>query len=155
PSLPGRRERKHEILIAADPKTIWDIYFSHVSGCDYRPGRRLLSCEIVSQDPLTVRSTWQFDFASRPVRSTSIYEIYQPYPHDRLRGTVDDAGASGLVAYEEGELRQEGDRTRLSYTITSPSDPRGRWLAQWLARRRIERNLRALKDVCEGRWPEA
>ena len=155
PSLPGRREREFEIRIAADPKTIWDIYFGHVSGCDYRPGTRLLSAEIVSQEPLTVRSTWQVDYLSKPAHTTSVYEIYQPYTHYRLRGVVDDPPAQGAVdvGYEEGELRQQADGTRLSLTIISPSDPR--WLVQWLAGRRIKRNLAALKDVCEGRWPEA
>src|SRR5579863_2974807 len=54
-------------------------------------------------------------------------------------------------------MRTENSGTWLRYTVTSPSgpDPRGKRLLQWLARRQDERNLKALKDVCEGRQPEA
>src|SRR5579863_3644905 len=152
---PGRRERKCAIFIAADPKTVWNAYFSHERGCDYRPGRRLLSSEILSHGPLTVRDTWQSEFLSRPVRGISFYEIYEPYDRYRVRGGIEPAVEPPF--YEDGELRQEANGTWLRYTVTSPSgpDPRGKRLLQWLARRQDERNLKALKDVCEGRQPEA
>jgi hypothetical protein len=59
--------------------------------------------------------------------------------------------------YEEGELRQEADGAWLRYTMSNPTDPdpRGKWLVQWLARRQDKRNMKALKDVCEGHQPEA
>src|SRR5579863_2974806 len=101
--LPGRRERKCAIFIAADPKTVWNAYFSHERGCDYRPGRRLLSSEILSHGPLTVRDTWQSEFLSRPVRGISFYEIYEPYDRYRVRGGIEPAVEPPF--YEDGELR--------------------------------------------------
>jgi hypothetical protein len=77
--LPGQRERKSAIFIAADPETVWNTYFPHVRGCNYRPGLRLLTSEILSHDPLTVRDTWQADYLSKPVRTISVYEVYEPY----------------------------------------------------------------------------
>jgi hypothetical protein len=186
---PGRREHKHAIFVVANPQTIWDNYFTHVKGSNYQPGRRLLSSEILSHDPLTVRQTWQHDFASKPGSFTGNYEIYEPYTRYRLRGIFDDpsteasdcedsADADGengadsgcknnadssseegadspTVIYEEGELQQETVGTWLRFTVTTPGKLRGQLWPQWLARRHTERNLRALKDVCEGRRPEA
>jgi hypothetical protein len=153
--LPGRRERKSAIFIAADPETVWNAYFTHVRGCNYRPATRLLSSEILSRGPLTVRDTWQCEYVTTPLRTISVYEIYEPHHRYRVRAQIEPAVVP--PNYEEGELRQEANGTWLRYTATSPSgpDPRGKWLVQWLARRQDERNLKALKDVCEGRQPEA
>lgn len=153
--LPGRRERNYAIFIAADPKTVWDAYFSHVRGCNYRPGRRLLASEILSHGPLTVRDTWQWEYLSSPVHTICIYEVYEPYHRYRLRGGVEPT--QDPLMHEEGEFQSEANGTWLRNTVTDPSapDPRGKWLIQWLARRQTTRNLKALKDICEGRQPEA
>jgi hypothetical protein len=152
--LPGRREREFAIFIAADPETVWNTYFPHVRGCNYRPGLRLLTSEILSHGPLTLRQTWQVDYISEPARTISVFEIYEPYNRYRVRCEGEPAVIP--PTYEEGELRQDAEGTWLRYTLTRPSDPdpRGKWLVQWLIRRRCKRNLKALQDVCEGRQVE-
>jgi hypothetical protein len=53
---------------------------------------------------------------------------------------------------EEGELEQVAGCTRLSIAFAAPVTG---WLLPWAWERRLNAELRALKEVCEGREPEA
>lgn len=127
--------------IAAPPQQVWDTYFIHIRKADYRPGTKVIEAEIVNEAPLTVRATLQHDIASRPRQIVMIYDLYEPYSRYRLR-----LDGSGLT--EEGELTPETGGTRLRTRVIGR---RRGLLLPWIARRRVERNLAALKAVCEGR----
>ena len=179
----GRRTRSHSVFIAATPKTVWDTFFFHVGQVNYRSGFRILSADILSRDPLTVRTTAQLDLDATPVGIVTVYDLYEPYrryrshiSHDAIVGTdkqretaeeeeyeetaeveEQEIGEDGedleiedgenLEIFEEGELRKEGEGTRLCLTISSP---RRGLVLPGMVRRRTERNLRNLKTVCEG-----
>ena len=136
-----RVTHRYEIVIAASAKTVWDTYFVHIKKADYRPGTWLVDATVLSEAPLTVRITAQPDFSSEPMQTTVVYDVWEPYRRYRLH--VED---SDIV--EEGTLTPDGAETRLQRVITTPM--RGS-LLPLLARRRVERNQRALKEVCEGR----
>lgn len=139
----GRLTDNYDVFIAADPKTVWGTYFIHVSGADYRPGSRLLDYEFLSVHPLTVRITVKANFLPMPLSIVETFDLYEPYTRYELRG-----GIGSLELAEEGELVSEPGGTRLRFAVTAPK--RG-LLLPWLARRRAERNLRALQEVGEGR----
>ncbi len=141
----GRVTHRYEIFVAASPQTVWDTYFIHVRKADYRPGTRVIDATILSDHPLTVRLELQFDIASTPTELMLTYDIYEPYVRYRVR----EAGGDSV---EEGEFAAEPGGTRLRVAVTMPM--RG-FLLPLLARRRVERNQQALKDVCEGRQPRA
>ncbi len=142
---PGRLTDAHRVFIAADAKTAWDTYFVHVRKADFRPGTRILGAEILSEDPLTVKATMQCDFATESASTVFTYDLYEPYRRYRLK-----EGDTGII--EEGEFRQEPGGTWLRFTVDFPRMGR---VLHWAAQRRTRQNLRALKDVCEGRQPKA
>lgn len=139
----GQVTHKYEVFIAADPKTVWDTYFIHVRGTDYRPRTRLLGYRILSENPLTVQITVKGDSLPMPVTTVFTYEVYEPYTRYKLHSSI---GSAKMV--EEGEFLSElgGARLRLAVTV-----PRRGLLLPLLARRRVNGNLRALQNVCEGR----
>jgi hypothetical protein len=139
----GRLTHNYEVFIAAEPKTVWDTFFIHVRGCDYRPGTRLLGYEVLSENPLTVRITVKANFLPMPLSVVETFELYEPYARYKLRG-----GIGSVQLAEEGEFVSEPGGTRLRFAVTAP---RRGLLLPLLARRRVERNICALQDVCEGR----
>jgi len=139
----GRLTHTYEVLIATDPKTVWDTFLKHVRGSDYRPRTRLLGFAVLSDNPLTVRSTLKTGFRPMPVNVVSTYELCEPYTHYKLH-----SGTGSVAVAEEGKFVSEPGGTRLRFAITAP---RRGLLLPWLARRRVDRNLRALQHVCEGR----
>ena len=139
----GRLTHHYDVLVAADPKAVWDTYFIHVRGSDYRPGTRVLGYEILSENPLTVRITVKPNFLPMPVKVVSTYDLYEPYTRYKLHG-----GISSIEIVEEGEFVSEPNGTRLHVAITAP---RRGLLLPWLARRQAEKRFGALQDVCEGR----
>ncbi|HEX3431177.1 MAG TPA: hypothetical protein VHT03_09840 [Rhizomicrobium sp.] len=141
----GSGTDRYEQFIAAPAKTVWDIYFVHVNKVDYRPGTRVLEAVTLQEHPLTVRLVLQSDLASAPAEFTEVFDLYKPYSRYRLHDI-----AESLL--EEGEFIPEAAGTRLR---TQVSSVRHGWILPWIARRRVRRNLRALKDVCEGRQTEA
>jgi hypothetical protein len=138
---PRRVTHRYELFIAAPPQRVWDNYFVHISKKDYRPGTRILDAVVVSAEPLTVRVRLQFDISSAPAEYLLIYDLYEPYTRYRLHR--DDS-----KFIEDGEFTPESGGTRLRIAISGPMF--GFVLPQ-LARRRVERNQQALRDVCEGR----
>jgi hypothetical protein len=158
----GRHTHRYDIVIAAAPERVWNTHLFHCGHCDYRPGMRILRCDILAQTPLTVRYEVQPDYAWSFSSSTFVYDIYEPHAHYRLTQHADDdeaEGASNLAVapdteaqiVEEGELEPVADGTRLRVAITAPMNG---LVLPWAARRRTGQNLRALKDVCEGRKPK-
>jgi hypothetical protein len=138
---PRRVTHRYELFIAAPPQRVWDNYFVHISKKDYRPGTRILDAVVVSEQPLTVRVRLQFDISSAPAEYLLIYDLYEPYTRYRLHR--DDSEFS-----EEGEFIAESGGTRLRIAMTGPMFG---FVLPSLARRRVERNQQALRDVCEGR----
>ena len=139
----GRLTHYYDVFVAADPKAVWDTYFIHVRGSDYRPRTRVLGYEVLSQNPLTVRITVKPYFSPIPVNVVTTFDLYEPYTRYRERG-----GIGSIEAVEEGEFVSEPSGTRLHVAITAP---RRGLLLPWIARRRVQRNMRALRDACEGR----
>jgi hypothetical protein len=139
----GRLTHYYDVFVAADPKTVWDTYFIHVRGSDYRPGTRLLGYETLSENPLTVRLTTKPNYLPAPVSIVTTYDLYEPYTRYKERG-----GVGSIEIAEKGEFVSKPGGTRLHIAITAP---RRGLLLPWIARRRVERNMRALQDVCEGR----
>ncbi|MBV9017221.1 MAG: hypothetical protein JO213_10585 [Alphaproteobacteria bacterium] len=138
---PRRVTHRYELFIAAPPQRVWDNYFVHISKKDYRPGTRILDAAVVSPQPLTVRVRVQFDISSTPAEYLLIYDLYEPYTRYRLHR--DDS-----KFIEEGQFIPESGGTRLRIGITGPMFG---FVLPLLARRRVERNQQALRDVCEGR----
>jgi hypothetical protein len=132
---------RYELFVMAPPQTVWDNYFVHVNKTDYRPGTHLIDAVVVSERPLTVRVALQYDITSEPAEYLLVYDLYEPYTRHRLRRSDSDF-------VEEGEFLSEASGTRLRIAVTGPM--RG-FVLPLLARRRVERSQRALKDLCEGR----
>jgi hypothetical protein len=139
----GRLTHYYDVFVAAEPKTVWNTYFIHVRGSDYRPGTRVLGYEILSESPLTVRITAKLRFLPMPVNIVSTYDVSEPYTRYKERG-----GIGSIEIVEEGELVSEPGGTRLQIAINAP---RRGLLLPLLARHRVERNMRAPQDVCEDR----
>jgi hypothetical protein len=142
---PRRVTHRYELFVAAAPQTVWDNYFVHVNKTNYRPGTRIIDATVVSEQPLTVRVALQYDIDSTPAEYLLVYDLYEPYTRYRLRRSDSDF-------VEEGEFLGEPGGTRLHLAITGPMHG---FVLPLLARRRVERNQRALRDLCEGRGAAA
>ena len=138
---PRRVTHRYELFVAAAPQTVWDNYFVHINKANYRPGTRVIDATVVAERPLTVRIKLQYDITDEPTAYLLVYDVYEPYTRYRLR-------RSGSNFVEEGEFLSEPGGTRLHMAVTGPM--RG-FVLPLLARRRVERNQRALRDFCEGR----
>ena len=138
---PRRVTHRYELFVAAAPQTVWDNYFVHINKANYRPGTRILDATVVAEQPLTVRVTLQYDITNEPAEYLLIYDLYEPYTRYRLRRSDSDF-------VEEGEFLSAAGGTRLCMAVTVPMHG---FILPLLARRRVERNQRALKDLCEGR----
>jgi hypothetical protein len=158
----GRQTHRYDIVIAAAPETVWNTHLFHCGHCDYRPGMRILRCDILAQTPLIVRCEVQPDYELSSSSATFAYDIYEPYARYRLTHQADDDDAEGAnelgrsshdeaQTVEQGELEPVSVGTRLQMAITAPMNG---LVLPWALRRRTEENLRALKDVCEGRKPK-
>lgn len=158
----GLHTDRYDIVIAAAPETVWNTHLFHCGHRDYRPGMRILRCDILTQTPLIVRYEVQPDYERSPSSTTFAYDIYEPYARYRLTHKADDDKAEGVPdqaggihgeaqIVEEGALEPMPDGTRLRVAITAPMNG---LMLPWSARRRTEQNFRALKDVCEGRKPK-
>jgi hypothetical protein len=84
----GRLTHYYDVFVAADPKAVWDTYFIHVRGSDYRPRTRVLGYEVFSQNPLTVRITAKPYFSPIPVNVVTTFDLYEPYTRYRERGSI-------------------------------------------------------------------
>lgn len=126
---------------------------------------RILTSTIVAEAPLAVRYEMQADCATTPSTSTFAYDLYEPYTRYRLtyqaahdderqesETLAEDFNTAETQIVEEGAFEPVPAGTRLRVAITSPMMG---FLLPWAAYRRTTRNFRALKDVCEGRTPEA
>ena len=136
--------RRHAVFVRASAQTVWDAYFMHVRRAEYRPGRRIVNIETLSQAPLTIRATIQMDYLSAPSVFTYAFPLYDP-PH---RYRLEQVGAGGLA--EDGTLQEQDGGTWLRLSVQSA---RSVPLAVWLARRRVRQNLEALAIYCEGGTP--
>ncbi len=136
--------RRYAVFVRAPAQTVWDAYFMHVCRAEYRPGRRILNIETLSQSPLTIRATIQMDYVSAPSVITYSFPIHQP-PH---RYRLEQAGPTGLA--EEGTLQEQDGGTLLRVSVQSPLT---RPLVAWLAGKRVRQNMRALAIYCEGGTP--
>ena len=70
------------------------------------------------------------------------FDLYEPYTRYKKRG-----GIGSIEAVEEDKFVSEPGGTRLRIAITAP---RRGLLLPWIARRRVQRNMRAPQDVCAG-----
>jgi len=140
----GRRRRvthRYELFIATPPQTVWNNYFVHISKKDYRPGTRIIDATVVSEQPLMVRVRLQYDITGTPTDYLLIYDLYEPYTRYRLHRDDSDF-------VEEGEFIAEAGGTRIRIAVTGQMYG---FVLPLLARRRVERNQQALRDLCEGR----
>jgi hypothetical protein len=79
-SLPlGTRIRRSDLFIAAEPEVIWDIYFFHIGRRNYHRGVEILSCDILAENPLTIRTVAQADYARRPSSFIVTYDVFEPH----------------------------------------------------------------------------
>lgn len=138
---PRRVTHRYELFIAAAPQRLWNTYFVHISKKDYRPGTHIIDAAVVSEQPLTVRIRLQYDITSTPDEYLLIYDLYEPYTRYRVRRDDSDFA-------EEGEFLAESGGTRLRIAVTGQMYG---FVLPLLARRRVERNQQALRDLCEGR----
>jgi hypothetical protein len=51
----GQRTSWYSVLIAADARTVRDTHFYHIGHRNYRRGCRYLDCEVLAENPLTIR----------------------------------------------------------------------------------------------------
>ena len=102
----GRRTRSHTIWIAADPKTVWNTFFFHVGGINFRPGIHKRSAEVLATDPLIVRTVSQLDLRSTPSVSTMTYDAYEPHRYYRAHLSPRDivTEAEEIEAEEQQEV---------------------------------------------------
>jgi hypothetical protein len=144
---PARRV-PHAVFVRASAQAVWNTYFMHVERAEYRPGRRILNIERLSESPLTIRATIRMDYAASPSVLTYAFPLYEPPRRYRLEPVAAPGNPLTRGFGEAGELVEQDGGTWLRMTVQVP---RGLALSGWLAGRRIRQNLRALAAYCEGR----